>query len=128
MVREVTVDDRGEATGCLYLDSDGAEHAVRARIVCVSCSSVESARLLLLSRSRQFPNGLANGSGLVGRHLQFHGFSNGRARFHYEHHADKPLRHRDPFLECSIDHYFRRRRLPIRPRAAWIRFGFPAAI
>jgi len=128
MVREVTVDDRGEATGCLYLDSDGAEHAVRAGIVCVSCSSVESARLLLLSQSRQFPNGLANGSGLVGRHLQFHGFSNGRARFHYENHADKPLRDREPFLECSIaDHYFLPPGVSDLPKGGVIRFGFPAA-
>src|ERR1700722_829009 len=54
MVREVTVGDSGEATGCVYLDPEGGEHVVRAGVVCVSCSAVESARLLLLSRSTQF--------------------------------------------------------------------------
>ena len=35
----------------------------------------ESARLLLLSRSSRFPNGLANGSGVVGRNATFHEYS-----------------------------------------------------
>jgi choline dehydrogenase-like flavoprotein len=128
MVREVTVDERGEATGCVYLDSEGAEHEVRARVVCVSCSAVETARLLLLSTSPQFPDGLANGTGLVGRHLQFHGFSNGRGRFDYKNHPRKPLRHPDPFLECSIaDHYFLPPGVSDLPKGGVIRFGLPAA-
>jgi choline dehydrogenase-like flavoprotein len=128
MVREVTIDERGTATGCIYIDSDGSEHAVRANIVCVSCSAVESARLLLLSKSRQFPDGLANGSGLVGRHLQFHAFSNGRARFRYENHPDKPLRDANPFLECSIaDHYFLPPGVSDLPKGGVIRYGLPAA-
>jgi choline dehydrogenase-like flavoprotein len=126
MVREVTVDSTGQATGCIYLDSDGVEQAVRARIVCISCSAVESARLLLLSKSAQFPDGLANGSGLVGRNLQFHGFSNGRGRFRYDTHPDKPLRHPDPFLECSVaDHYFLPDGVSDLPKGGVIRFGFP---
>ena len=128
MVREVTVDRHGKATGCVYLDCDGDAHEVRARIVCVCCSAVESARLLLLSKSPQFPDGLANGSGLVGRNLQFHGFSNGRARFHYKNHPDKPLRHPNPFLECSIaDHYFLPQGVSDLPKGGVIRFGLPAA-
>jgi len=128
MVREITVDQRGNATGCIYVDAQGAEHRARGRIVCVSCSAVETARLLLLSRSPQFPDGLANGSGLVGRHLQFHGFSNGTGQFRYENHPGKPVRHPHPFLECSIaDHY----RLPPAvsdlAKGGLIRFGFPSA-
>jgi choline dehydrogenase-like flavoprotein len=128
MVREVTVDESGKATGCIYLDNEGSEHVVRARIVCISCSAVESARLLLLSKSPRFPDGLANGSGLVGRNLQFHGFSNGRARFHYRNHPAKPLRAPDPFLECSVaDHYFLPQGISDLPKGGMIRFGFPAA-
>ncbi len=128
MVREITVDESGKATGCIYVDAEGAEHAVRASLVCVSCSAVESARLLLLSKSPRFPDGLANGSGQVGRNLQFHGFSNGRARFRYENHPDKPLRHPQPFLECSVaDHYFLPEGVSDLPKGGLIRFGFPAA-
>jgi choline dehydrogenase-like flavoprotein len=128
MVREITVGRSGKATGCVYLDGEGGEHAVRARVVCVCCSAVETARLLLLSKSAGFPDGLANGSGLVGRNLQFHGFSNGRARFRYQNHPDKPLRHPHPFLDCSIaDHYFLPPAVSDLPKGGLIRFGFPAA-
>jgi choline dehydrogenase-like flavoprotein len=128
MVREVTVNERGEATGCVYVDGEGAEQRASARIVCVACSAVETARLLLMSTSPLFPNGLANGSGLVGRNLQFHAFSNGRARFYYENHPDKPLRDREPFLDCSVtDHYFLPDGVSSLNKGGVIRFGLPAA-
>jgi choline dehydrogenase-like flavoprotein len=128
MVREVTVGRNGEASGCLYLDEDCGEHAVRARIVSVCCSAVESARLLLLSKSPLFPDGLANRSGLVGRNLQFHGFSNGRARFRYLDHPEKPLRDSSPFLECSVaDHYLLPPEVSDLPKGGLIRFGLPNA-
>src|SRR5262245_15180177 len=92
MVRCVTSDRAGRATGCIYIDRDGREHRVRARVVCVCCAAVESARLLLMSKGPRFPNGLANGNGLVGRHLQFHSGSFGRARFRYDRHPELPLR------------------------------------
>jgi choline dehydrogenase-like flavoprotein len=48
------------------------EEEIRARSFAVCCGSIESARLLLNSRSRQHPNGLANSSDLVGRYLSGH--------------------------------------------------------
>ena len=70
MVREVTVDARGRATGVHYIDKHTRldEH-VSARVVILSASACESARILLNSRSNLFPDGLANGSGLVGKYL-----------------------------------------------------------
>ena len=41
----------------------------------LACGAIKSSRLLLLSRSNLFPNGLANGSGLVGRYLTLHEYS-----------------------------------------------------
>lgn len=70
MAREVTVDGRGHATGVSYIDKDtGEDRHVRARIVVLAASACESARLLLNSKSSQFPDGLANGSGMVGKYL-----------------------------------------------------------
>jgi choline dehydrogenase-like flavoprotein len=70
MAREVTSDAEGRATGVSYVDTErGAETTVRARIVVLAASACESARLLLNSRTARFPNGLANGSGVVGRYL-----------------------------------------------------------
>lgn len=127
MVREVCVGADGRVTGCIYIDAHGSEHEVRAGLVCVCCSAIESARLLLLSKSARFPDGLANGSGQVGRNLQFHGFSNGRGRFRYARHPDKPLRDDNPFLDCSLaDHYFLPPGISDLPKGGLIRFGLPA--
>ena len=70
MAREVTVGKDGLATGVSYIDKqDGTDQHVRARIVVLAASALESARLLLNSRSSLFPNGLANSSGTVGRYI-----------------------------------------------------------
>jgi choline dehydrogenase-like flavoprotein len=70
MAREVTVDQRGRASGVSYIDrKTGADRHVRARVVVLAASACESARLLLNSRSSGFPNGLANSSGVVGKYL-----------------------------------------------------------
>jgi choline dehydrogenase-like flavoprotein len=47
-------------------------HEIRARVVVLCASSIESARLLLASATRQHPEGLANSSGAVGRYLMDH--------------------------------------------------------
>lgn len=70
MAREVTVGADGLATGVSYIDTGTmTEHQVRARVVVLSASCCESARLLLNSKSASFPDGLANSSGTVGRYL-----------------------------------------------------------
>lgn len=70
MVREVTLDKSGRATGVHYIDkTTGKERHAAARVVIVAAGGCESARILLNSKSSLFPNGLANGSGKVGRYL-----------------------------------------------------------
>jgi len=70
MVREVTTDAEGRATGVSYIDTrTRSEQKVQADIVILAASACESARLLLNSTSNQHPNGLANSSGVVGRYL-----------------------------------------------------------
>ncbi|HEU4749068.1 MAG TPA: GMC family oxidoreductase [Gemmatimonadaceae bacterium] len=70
MAREITVNDRGLATGVVYIDKKtGTEKKAHARIVVLAASACESARLLLNSRSSKFPDGLANSSGVVGKYL-----------------------------------------------------------
>src|SRR5262245_41350739 len=67
----------GRVTGVVYRDSQGKEQRQKARIVCVACNAVETPRLLLLSESSKFPQGLANSHDQVGRHYTHHvsGFS-----------------------------------------------------
>jgi choline dehydrogenase-like flavoprotein len=70
MAREVTVGKDGLANGVSYIDKKtGTDKRILARIVVVAASACETARLLLNSKSSQFPNGLANSSGTVGKYL-----------------------------------------------------------
>lgn len=70
VVYEVTLNERGRAIGVKYIDrGTGAHHFARAKAVVLAASACETARILLNSKSGTFPNGLANGSGQVGRNL-----------------------------------------------------------
>jgi choline dehydrogenase-like flavoprotein len=70
MVREVTVNAQGRATGVHYIDkTTRVEEHVSARVVIVAASALESARILLNSKSGLFPDGLGNGSGAVGKYI-----------------------------------------------------------
>jgi choline dehydrogenase-like flavoprotein len=70
MVREVELDKRGLASGVVFVDkTSGKEHRAKARIVVLAASACESVRILLNSKSAQYPQGLANSSGKVGKYL-----------------------------------------------------------
>jgi choline dehydrogenase-like flavoprotein len=60
-----------EATG-VVIERDGKEEFVAGSVVVVSAGAVNSAALLLRSAGDKHPNGLANGSGVVGRHYMAH--------------------------------------------------------
>jgi len=71
-VRELTTNADGLATGAVYVDRDGNEHAEHADVVVLAANGIGTPRLLLLSSSPRFPDGLANSSGLVGKRLMLH--------------------------------------------------------
>jgi choline dehydrogenase-like flavoprotein len=72
--REVTVDpDTGRARGVSFVDTEtGDILEARGKAVILAASTLESARLLLLSKSRQHPNGIGNSSGHVGHNFCEH--------------------------------------------------------
>jgi choline dehydrogenase-like flavoprotein len=73
VAREVTVDSDGQATGVELLHwNTGAPRTVRSAHVVVAAGAMESARLLLTSRSAAHPDGIGNATDQVGRHLQSH--------------------------------------------------------
>jgi choline dehydrogenase-like flavoprotein len=73
LARELLVDREGKVRAVSVVDTvTRQEEEIQARMFAVCCASVESARLLLNSRSPQFPNGLANSNDLVGRYLTGH--------------------------------------------------------
>src|ERR1700744_1314044 len=70
MVREVTTGPDGKANGVSYIDkTDMQDHHVSAKVVILGASAGESARILLNSKSKYHPNGLANASGIVGKYI-----------------------------------------------------------
>jgi len=71
-VREITTNKAGLADGVIYFDAQGKEHTQSAKIVILAANGIGTARLLLLSKSSAFPDGLANSSGLVGKNLMLH--------------------------------------------------------
>lgn len=72
MVYELPVDSSGHVTGARYLDAQGRQQEVRAKRVILAGGSIGTPQLLLLSKSGLFPDGLANGSGQVGKNYMMH--------------------------------------------------------
>lgn len=71
-VAEITHDATPRATGAIFIDREGARRRVAARHVMLAANGIGTPRLMLMSRSGRFPNGIANDNGLVGRGLMLH--------------------------------------------------------
>lgn len=71
VVRLVT-DRRKHIKGVIYMDRKKKEFEQKARMFVLAAHTVETARLLLLSESSQFLDGLANGSGMLGKNFMEH--------------------------------------------------------
>jgi choline dehydrogenase-like flavoprotein len=92
-----------------YYDVHNVKHDIEAKIFVVACQAVETSRLLLMSKNAEFPNGLANNSGMVGKNLIFSagGVGSGVFRFNelkFED-ADK-LKIRGLFVNRAIQHWY----------------------
>jgi choline dehydrogenase-like flavoprotein len=73
-VHRVLVDSNtGKARGVSFVDTtDGQEYEAYGKAVVLGASMVESLRILFNSRNREYPNGLGNSSGTLGRYLMEH--------------------------------------------------------
>ena len=66
----VLVDDRGLARGVSYFDrKTGEEREILSKVVVLGASCMDTTRILLNSRSERYPNGIGNGSDVIGRYL-----------------------------------------------------------
>ena len=83
MASKILSDQKGRAEAVEYIDADGKRQRLDARIYVVACQSIETARLLLMSTGPKHPDGLANGSGQVGRNLLFSAGGSGTGDFPY---------------------------------------------
>lgn len=74
-VTRLSTDPSGRSVTGVHVQRGEAEEVFTADIVVVACGALSSALLLLRSASDRHPNGLANGSGLVGRNYMRHHMS-----------------------------------------------------
>lgn len=100
-VRKIETNAAGRATGVIYFDKEKREHLQRAKAVVLCANGAESPRLLLMSATSRFPDGLANSSGMVGRHLMFNGAALSRAEFEHEVNG-----HRGPVVSRISNHFY----------------------
>jgi choline dehydrogenase-like flavoprotein len=80
-VTGIQTDQQGLATGAVYIDRQGQEQFQPAQVVVLAANGIGTPRLLLLSASGQWPHGLANSSGQVGRRLMMHPYVGARGVF-----------------------------------------------
>jgi choline dehydrogenase-like flavoprotein len=73
-VARITTNEKGLANGAVYI-KDGKEHFQSASLIVLAASGIGTPRLLLMSSSSHFPDGLANSSGLVGKNLMLHPYA-----------------------------------------------------
>ncbi len=120
LARKLKVDSEGRVHSVSVVDrATRREENIRAKIFIVCCASIESARLLLNSRSEKFPNGLANSSDRVGRYL--HGHSICSIRSYLEELAGTPSSNEDG----AMDHaYIPRNNMDDRKRGFAGGYGF----
>src|SRR6202158_81887 len=72
MCHRINSDNSGRATGVSYYGPDGSDNTIEADLVILTTFIYDNTRLLLLSKTDRFPDGLANSSGHVGKHIMTH--------------------------------------------------------
>jgi choline dehydrogenase-like flavoprotein len=72
LVTKLETDSSGRVVTKVHVERDGAREVYTAIVVVLSAGAINSAALLLRSASEQHPQGLANGSDVVGRHYMGH--------------------------------------------------------
>lgn len=90
-VSRVETNSRGRVTEVVYWEKDGTVQSQRAKAVVLCANGAETPRLLLLSESSLFPDGLANSSGYVGKNLMFNGGSSTAGLFEHPVNAHKSV-------------------------------------
>lgn len=76
--------DEKKITQIHYYDKDLISHKISAKIFVLSAQAIESSRLLLNSKNKFFPNGMANNNMQVGKNLIFSAGGSGQGRFNFE--------------------------------------------
>jgi glucoside 3-dehydrogenase (cytochrome c) catalytic subunit len=123
VVREVMVSNQNRATGVRFINrTTHAEDELHGRSVVVACACVQSVALLMMSKSRIYPNGLANSSGELGRNFIPH-FTGGVEVF-LKDLIGKPATDDEGFLDHAYVPSFMHARKRDFARSFGVQFGY----
>jgi choline dehydrogenase-like flavoprotein len=92
-----------------YYDINGDQQFVEAKLFVVGAQAVETSRLLLMSKNPEFPKGLANNSGQVGKNMVFSAGGTGSGQFYFEDLSDEKvslLKVPGVFVNRAIQHWY----------------------
>lgn len=76
--------DADKITKAYYYDKDKNSHKIEAKIFVLAAQAIETSRLLLNSKNKYFPNGIANNNKQVGKNLIFSAGGSGQGRFNFD--------------------------------------------
>ncbi len=108
-VYHIASDGEGKISAIHYYDSQGREQKATAKIYVVACQAVETSRLLLASKGKKFPQGLANNSGQVGKNLVFSGGGTGQGDFLFSELSNEKqaqLKQVGPFINRALQDWY----------------------
>ena len=108
-VFKLETDGSGKIIKSWHYDAQENRQSVEADIFVVACQAVETSRLLLMSKNTDFPNGLANNGGLVGKNLIFSAGGVGSGVFRYddlEKEKAEQLKVPGLFVNRAIQHWY----------------------
>jgi glucose dehydrogenase len=72
VVYKLEIGPQKRITAALYKDPQGVEHRVEGKYFVLAANGIETPKLMLMSTSQDFPNGVGNSSDMVGRNLMDH--------------------------------------------------------
>jgi choline dehydrogenase-like flavoprotein len=83
-VYHLETDGNGKVIFANYYDKEGVAQKIEADIFVIGAQATETSRLLLMSKNKDFPNGLANNSNQVGKNILFSGGGIGSCIINYD--------------------------------------------
>ena len=83
-VYHLETDGKGKINKAFYYDAAKNSQEIEAKIFVVAAQAIETSRLLLMSKNKEFPNGLANNNGLVGKNIIFSAGGIGSGQIFYD--------------------------------------------
>ncbi len=108
-VYHLETDGEGKISRARYYNAKGDKLHTEAKLFVVAAQAIETSRLLLMSKNPDFPNGLANNSGQVGKNIVFSGGGIGSGQFFFEDLDEKDaerLKARGVFINRALQQWY----------------------